>query len=171
MSFARGTRVACAVLVLAAAPAAAQVGRVADLAVVMGDTLALPGPGAVTGITHAGGDTLAVLLDVPGDISDSRRREVHLRLFDGGGVLLHDEDMTGVLDRALAWDGKAFFAAGDAPDGSSILYRIEPDSLGALVVRKAYTAPGHRPMGLAFDGRYLWLSDRDSGRLDRFDPE
>jgi streptogramin lyase len=63
------------------------------------------------------------------------------------------------------------WSCGDAPDGSSILYSLRPDSLGALVTAKAYTAPGHRPTALAWDGRYLWVTDRDSGRIDRFDPE
>ena len=31
--------------------------------------------------------------------------------------------------------------------------------------------PGHRPTGMCFDGRFLWITDRDSGRVDRFDPE
>jgi len=26
-------------------------------------------------------------------------------------------------------------------------------------------------MSLAFDGRWLWLTDRDNGRIDRIDPE
>ncbi len=168
------TAAACG-LVLALAgvsvPAAAQSGRVAELTCVAVDTMALPGPGTVTGIARAGADTTAFLLDVPDSLATTGRREVHLLVTGGAGETLRDEDFTGVLDRALAWTGDAFFACGDAPDGSSILYRIVADSLGALVVEKAYTAPGHRPMALAWDGRYLWCSDRDSGRLDRFDPE
>jgi len=138
---------------------------------VAADTMTLPGPGTVTGIARAGTDTTAFLLDVPAARTASGRREVHLLVKGAGGAVLRDEDFTGVLDRALAWNGEAFFACGDAPDGSSILYRIKPDDQGTLVVDKSYTAPGHRPMALAWDGRYLWCSDRDSGRLDRFDPE
>ncbi len=149
-------------------PARAQV---AEMAMVPGPAMPLPGPGAVVGLTVAGGDTVACLLDVPADRSTSGRREVRLLVQRRGGRTLRDEDFSGVLDRALAWTGQAFYACGDAPDGTSILYEIRPDSLGPLVVQKAHTAPGHRPMALAWDGRHLWLSDRDSGRLDRFDPE
>ncbi len=172
ISSAATAALAAAVLVaLGAAPAAAQDGRVAEMAIVPGDTLALPGPGRVVGLTVAGADSLAFLLDVPDSLAASGRREVRLLLQGPGGKVLHDEDYTGVLDRGLAWTGKAFFACGDAPDGSSILYEITVDTLGALVVEGGFTAPGHRPMALAWDGRYLWVSDRDSGRLDRFDPE
>jgi hypothetical protein len=76
-----------------------------------------------------------------------------------------------VLDRGLGWDGESLWSCGDAADGSAILYAIRPDSLGVLVTMDAYTAPGHRPTAIAWDGTYLWLSDRDSGRIDRFDPE
>lgn len=171
----RALRTAAAAALLATAGLAtgalAQGRGTADLACVATDTVALPGPGRVTGVTVAGTDSVAFLLDVPATASASGRREVRLRLQDGNGAILREEDFTGVLDRALAWTGQAFYACGDAPDGSSILYEIRPDSLGALAVQKAFTAPGHRPTALAWDGRYLWLSDRDSGRLDRFDPE
>lgn len=164
---------AAVLLAVALAPggAAAQSGRIAELVAVRGDTLVLPGPGRVTGLSAAGADSLAVLLEVPAARAASGRREVRLLVQDTGGRVLRDTDFTGVLDRALAWTGRAFYACGDAPDGTSILYEIRPDSLGQLVVEKAFTAPGHRPMDLAWDGRYLWLSDRDSGRLDRFDPQ
>jgi hypothetical protein len=167
-------RLAALVLVLLAgsfADAAAQSGRVADLAVVYGDTLLLPGPGRVVGLTSAGADTSAFLLDLPDTVSASGRREVRLLVLDPEVFPVRDQDFTGVLDRTLAWTGKAFYSCGDMPDGSSILYEIAPDSMDVLVVQKAFTAPGHRPMGLAWDGRHLWLSDRDSGRIDRFDPE
>ena len=52
--------------------------------------------------------------------------------------------------------------------GRSLLYRLDPD---LLTVRDSYPTPGHRPAGMCHDGRFLWLTDRDSGRLDRFDPE
>lgn len=170
-SAATAALLAATAAVLVAGPVAAQDGRVAEMVVVMGDTLVLPGPGRVVGMTIAGVDSVAFLLDVPDSLSVSGRREVRLRLQGPGGKVLHDEDYTGVLDRGLAWTGEAFFACGDAPDGSSILYEIKVDTLGALVVEGGFTAPGHRPMDMAWDGRYLWVSDRDSGRLDRFDPE
>ncbi|MFN2371813.1 MAG: hypothetical protein ABR506_11770 [Candidatus Krumholzibacteriia bacterium] len=172
MTNALRTAAAAALLAMAGLPsgAGAQVRGAADLASVAADTVALPGPGRVTGVAAAGIDTVAYLLDIAGTESATGRREVRLQLQDARGAVLRDEDFTGVLDRALAWTGQAFYACGDAPDGSSILYEIRPDSLGGLAVQKAVTAPGHRPTALAWDGRYLWLSDRDSGRLDRFDP-
>ena len=84
------------------------------------------------------------------------------------GSVLAREDFRGVLDRALAWDGEFLYGCGDAPDGSSILYQIGVDS---LKVAEAYDVPGHRPSGMCYDGEFVWISDRDSGRVDRFDPE
>ena len=81
------------------------------------------------------------------------------------------EDFSGVLDRGLAWDGEFLYSAGDAADGSSILYKIGVDSLDVWQVDEAYDLPGHRPSGMCFDGRFVWITDRDSGRIDRFDPE
>ena len=163
---------ACAALALLSvlAPGAPAQAPVTEIAFVPGPARELPWVGSVVGLTMAGADTLAVLLDVPADGRGSARR-VRLLVQAPDGRILHDEDFTGVLDRALGWDGEALWSCGDAPDGSSILYSIEPDSLGALVTAKAYTAPGHRPTALAWDGRYLWVTDRDSGRIDRFDPE
>ena len=158
-------------LAAAAGPAAAQGDRVTELVVTPADTLVLPGPGRVVGLTSAGTDSMACLLDVPDSLSGSGAREVRLVVLGPDGGELHDEDFTGVLDRALAWADGAYYACGDAPDGTSILYEIRPDSNDVLVVEEAFTAPGHRPMALAWDGRYVWSSDRDSGRLDRFDPE
>jgi len=158
-----------AVLVLgAAAAAAAQASGMADLVFTPGPTLALPGDGKVVGLTAAGADTLAVLLE---EIGDAGRRRIRLLVQAPDGRILHDEDFSGVLDRGLGWDGESLWSCGDAADGSSILYAIRPDSLGVLVTTKAYTAPGHRPTALAWDGTHLWLTDRDSGRIDRFDPE
>ena len=165
-----GAMLAASASLLPAAPAAAQDGRVAELVIVPGDTLALPGPGRVVGLTVAGLDSMAFLLDVPDSLAASGRREVRLLLQGPGGEVLHDEDYTGVLDRALAWDGEFLYACGDADDGSSILYQIPVDPLGPGG-RGGFTAPGHRPRDLSFDGRFLWISDRDSGRVDRFDPE
>ena len=135
------------------------------------DTLALPPVGKVTGVTWMGPDTLAVLMDVADSLSASGDRRMHLVFQDAAGVVFRDEDFSGVLDRALAWDGEFLWSAGDADDGSSILYKIGVDSLDVWQVRKAYDAPGHRPSDMCFDGRFVWITDRDSGRVDRFDPE
>jgi hypothetical protein len=132
------------------------------------DTLQLPEEGFVTGMTWMGPDTLAVLTDIPDTLSESGDREIILVLRDREGEVLGREDFTGVLNRTLAWDGEFLWSCGDAQDGSSILYQIEPDTLR---VEEAFDAPGHRPVGMCWDGRFLWITDRDSGRVDRFDPE
>ena len=154
------------------APAAA----VTELSSTFGDTLKVPGEGILTGLTRAGGDTLATLNVMPDSLSASGLREVRLVLQDTLGTVLLEADFSGVLDRTLAWDGESLWSCGDADDGSSILYKIVPDTLEAgstiaLVVEDAFTAPGHRPAALAWDGRFLWLTDRDAGRVGRFDPK
>ncbi len=132
------------------------------------DTMSLGDVGIIAGITWMGPDTLVVLEDIPDSVSVSGDREVSLVFRDRAGEILLKEDFSGVLDRALAWDGEYLYSCGDADDGSSILYQIQVDT---LQVEEAFDAPGHRPSAMCFDGRYLWLTDRDTGRVDRFDPE
>jgi sugar lactone lactonase YvrE len=132
------------------------------------DSLPLPEMGQVTGLTFMGPDTLVVLTDTPDSLSDSGDREVLLVFQDREGGVFFQEDFTGVLDRGLAWDGEFLYSSGDAPDGSSILYQLRVDT---LQVEEAFDAPGHRPTAMAYDGRYVWITDRDSGKIDRFDPE
>jgi hypothetical protein len=132
------------------------------------DTLMLPSPGKISGLTWMGPDTLVVLNDIPDSLSESGDREVRLIFLDREGETLRVEDFTGVLHRGLAWDGEFLFSCGDADDGSSILYRIEPDT---LMVEEAFDAPGNHPSGMCFDGRFIWITDRDTGRVDRFDNE
>lgn len=131
-------------------------------------TMSLGDEGIIAGITWMGPDTLAVLEDISPSESRSGDREVSLVFRDRSGNILLKEDFSGVLDRALAWDGEFLYSCGDADDGSSILYQIQVDT---LQVAEAFDAPGHRPSAMCFDGRYVWLSDRDTGRVDRFDPE
>ncbi len=132
------------------------------------DTLQLPTPGTITGLTWMGPDTLVVLNDIPDSLSQSGDREVRLIFQDRAGKVLRTEDFTGVLHRGLAWDGEFLFSCGDAKDGSSIIYRIEPDT---LMVDEAFDAPGNHPCGMCYDGRFIWITDRDTGRVDRFDNE
>lgn len=132
------------------------------------DTLMLPSPGNISGLTWMGPDTLVVLNDIPDSLSESGDRELLMIFQDREGEVLRVEDFTGVLHRGLAWDGEFLFSCGDADDGSSILYRIEPDT---LMVEEAFDAPGNHPCGMCFDGRFIWLTDRDTGRVDRFDNE
>ena len=132
------------------------------------DTLMLPTPGNISGLTWMGPDTLVVLNDIPDSLSESGDRELRMVFLDRQGELLRVEDFTGVLHRGLAWDGEFLFSCGDADDGSSILYRIEPDT---LMVEEAFDAPGNHPCGMCYDGRFVWITDRDTGRVDRFDNE
>jgi len=132
------------------------------------DTLMLPTPGTISGLTWMGPDTLVVLNDIPDSLSESGDREMRMIFQDREGEILRMEDFTGVLHRGLAWDGEFLFSCGDADDGSSILYRIEPDT---LMVEEAYDAPGNRPSSMCYDGRFVWITDRDTGRVDRFDNE
>ncbi len=132
------------------------------------DTLPLPTTGRVRGLTWAGSDTLVVLADYADSLTESGDREVKLVFQDSTGTVFQEEDFSGVLDRGLAWDGEYLWSCGDADDGSSILYKIRADT---VQVEEAYNTPGHRPSAICWDGRFLWISDRDSGRIDRFDPK
>lgn len=134
-------------------------------------TLRLPPVGKVVGVTWMGPDTLAVLMDVADTLTTSGERQMRLVFQDSVGVAFREEDFSGVLDRALAWDGEFLWSCGDADDGSSILYKIGVDSLDVWQVDEAYDTPGHRPSDMCFDGRFVWITDRDTGRVDRFDPE
>lgn len=152
-------------------PAWSQTGNPAqtqELSFSVVDSLVLSGPGDVAGMTWIGKETLVLLKDIPDTDTNSGDREVLLIMQNRQGKILRREDFTGVLDRGLAWDGDYLYSCGDAPDGSSILYQIEPDTLR---VEEAFDVPGHRPVGMCWDGRFLWITDRDSGRVDRFDPE
>mgnify|MGYP001816611627 CR=1 FL=1 len=156
-----------AATLLAALPAVAQT---PDLVLSFSETgtLPLPGDGRVAGWTFMGPDTLVVLTDTPDSVSESGDREVMMIFADPEGGIFFQEEFTGVLDRGLAWDGEFLYSAGDADDGSAIIYRLRADT---LQVDEAYDAPGHRPTDMCYDGRYVWITDRDAGRIDRFDPE
>jgi len=43
--------------------------------------------------------------------------------------------------------------------------------MGSIEIIKQIPAPGRGPVGLAFDGRYLWNTDYSSGKITRIDPE
>lgn len=132
------------------------------------DTMPLPTTGRVTGVTWIGTDTLVVLADYADSVTESGDRETRLVFQDSTGTVFLEEDFSGVLDRGLSWNGEFLWSCGDADDGSSILYKIKADTVR---VEEAYNTPGHRPSAICWDGRFLWISDRDAGRIDRFDPE
>ncbi len=131
------------------------------------DSMPLPS-GRVTGLAWLAPDTVLVLTDVPDSVAETGRRQVLLTYQTPAGEVLRQEDFTDTLDRGLSYDGEFIWACGDEDEGGSLLYMIEPDT---CYVKEAYPTPTHRPCDLSWDGRFLWVSDRDSGRLDRFDPE
>lgn len=172
MTHLRSRRSAPAVLLLVLLCTAAALGQSDGPDAVLSfsdiDTVSIGIPGRITGLTWMGSDTLAVLTVAPDARSVSGESQVRLVVRGPGGDVLRDADFSGVLARALAWDGEHLWSCGDADDGSSIIYEIEPDTMS---VQDAFNTGGHRPTGLCFDGRFLWITDRNSGRIDRFDPE
>jgi hypothetical protein len=141
----------------------------AELNVAEADSLPLPA-GQVTGLTWAGADTLALLLAVTDSLAldEDRAAQMFLVVGDTSGTVFWQEDFTGVLSRGLAWDGEFLWSCGDDTEGGSLLYKIKADTVR---VEEVFPAPGHRPMALAYDGQWLWVTDRDNGRIDRIDPE
>ena len=131
------------------------------------DSLPMP-PGLVLGLTWLPDGTIAVLREIPADISERGKRQVLLSYLNKTGQVLSEEDFTGTLDGGLASDGEFLWSCGADPQGGALLYKIVP-STGD--VEGAFPLSGHRPSGVAWDGEDLWVVDRDSGRLDRFDPD
>lgn len=146
---------------LVSAPAAA------ELRIVLVDSLALP-PGEVTGLTWAGRDTLAVLTVQTDSLALGSTPRVLLTVGRPAAEIYWQAEFTGVLSRGLAWDGEHFWSCGDDLEGGSLLYKIRADTVDVVA---SYPTPGHRPTALVHDGRWLWLTDRDLGRIDRIDPE
>lgn len=133
--------------------------------------LQLPSVGKVVGLTWMGSDTLAVLMDLTDKRSATGERQVSLVFQNAGGSIIGREDFSGVLDRGLAWNGEFLWSSGDADDGSSIIYKIGIGPENVWQVLDTFDAPGHRPSDMCYDGRFIWITDKDSGRVDRFDPE
>jgi hypothetical protein len=139
----------------------------AVLSFVTSDTLPLPA-GQVQGMTWIALDTVVVLTEIPDSLSSTGQRRVVLSFLDRRGLIFRQEDFTRTLDRGLTYDGEFLWSCGDDQQGGSQLFKIEPET---CLVKEAYPTPGHHPCGVSWDGQYVWLVDRDSGRLDRFDPE
>jgi DNA-binding beta-propeller fold protein YncE len=163
------TRLAATLVVLAAlgclATAAGAQTSPPQLTLTVVDSLPLP-PGRAQGLAWIGADTLAVLLDVPDSLSATGRRETLLSFLDRRGEVMGTANFTGSLARGLAYDGTSFWSCGDEQDGGSLIYRIAADT---LAITDAFPTAGHHPCGLSWDGEFVWVTDRDSGRLDRFD--
>jgi hypothetical protein len=139
----------------------------AHLSFVVTDSVPLP-PGLTTGIVWLAPDQLAVLSALPDSSVPSGVGQTTLFFQDRSGRLLRRVDFTGTLVRGLAWDGEAFWSCGDQSGGGSLLLRIDADTLN---VQETFPTFGHHPCGVAWDGDSVWVVDRDSGYLDRFDPE
>ena len=139
-----------------------------ELAATWGDTLQVPG-GELRGLAWLDDVTRVALVVEPDTLPLMPPLSSTLVWYDAQDALIRAEDFTGTLSRGLAFDGKYLWSLGDAtPEAEAALYKIESDT---LFVDAVFPTPGHRPSDLAWDGRYVWLVDRDRGRLDSFDPE
>ncbi len=132
------------------------------------DSVAVAVAGRVTGLAWLGPDTLAVLVVREAAATRDAGPEATLLVQDRRGAVARSADVTGVLGRGLAWDGRSLWSCGEAPAGGSRLYRLEPRQLTVIA---SYPVAGHRPTGICCDGRFVWLTDRDAARLERFDTE
>ncbi|MDY0108640.1 MAG: hypothetical protein RBT60_01720 [Candidatus Krumholzibacteria bacterium] len=139
----------------------------ADLAISLADSLPVPA-GQVTGFCWAGGDTLALLVSVADGSQPGADPRVYLRVGDTNRGIYWQHDFSGTLARGLAYDGAFYWSCGDDREGGSLLYKINAETLEVV---EAFPTPGHRPMALVFDGRWLWLTDRDQARIHRIEPQ
>ncbi len=125
--------------------------------------------GDLRGFAWISDDTTIVLVAEPDTSRPGFDLTNILYWYDAKGEMIREHDVTGILSRGLAYDGKWLWSFADATeDQEALLYKIEADT---LFVDATYSTPGHRPNDLTWDGTHLWMVDRDSGRLDRFDPE
>jgi len=131
------------------------------------DSIPLPS-GEIRGMAWVGSDRLAVLTAVSQLNSEQDSDQVLLVLQDRSGVVKRQRDVTGILARGLVFDGEYLWGCGDEHQGASVLCKIIP---GSWDIEEAYAAPGHHPYDVAFDGEFIWVTDRDSGRMDRFERE
>jgi len=158
-------------LILTTRAAAAPVAdyRAPDLMVsfVPVDSLPLP-PGRVTGMAWVGTDTLALLVQVPGDQSETTPNRVFLTYQKRSGEVFRQVDFTGTLLRGLAYDGTFLWSCGEDENGGGVVFEIDPDT---CQVDRSFPTPGHAPSGICWDGTYIWITDRDSRHIDRLDTD
>ncbi len=161
----RGAAAIVLCLLTAALAAAAPSG---ELAATRGDSLIVEG-GELRGLAWLDDLRYVALVVEPDTLPLMPPLRSALVWRDRDGAVVREEDFTGTLSRGLAFDGKYLWSLGDAtPEAEAALFKIESDT---LFVDAVYPTPGHRPCDLAWDGRHVWLVDRDRGRLDSFDPE
>jgi streptogramin lyase len=129
------------------------------------DSLPLP-PGRVTGMAWMGPDTLALLVELPQLWEEWKPNRVVLTYQNRHGEILRQVDFTGTLRRGLAYDGSFLWSCGQDEDGGGVVFEIDPDTCN---VERSFPTPGHAPSGLCWDGNYVWITDRDSRRIDRLD--
>ncbi len=139
----------------------------AELTIAPIDSLAMP-PGTVTGITWVGPDVLAVLTTDADSAATTGSQATFLVVQDSSGRVLARQDVTGTLARGLAYDGEYYWSCGDDAEGGSLIYQVDAATLEVL---QSFPLPGHRPVDCCYDGHWVWVSDRDSARIDRVDPE
>jgi DNA-binding beta-propeller fold protein YncE len=158
-----------AAVILAVLVAAAGLGlaQQADIVLTPGDTVQVT-DGELRGLSWLDAHRRVALVARVGEGDVASSETVTLEWFDGER-LTRSKDVTGLLTRGLAYDGKYLWSLGQ-PAGSAEarLYKLEGDT---LFVDGEYPTPGHAPRDLAWDGTAVWMVDRDRGRLDRFDPE
>ncbi len=160
-------RLSCLLIALClAAPAFASAADVIGMS--WGDSLTVA-EGEIRGLAWLDDLNYVALVAQPDTVPGAPPLKVALAWYDGRGELVREEDFTGTLSRGLAFDGKYLWSLGDATaEAEATLYKIESDT---LFVDAVYPTPGHHPCGLAWDGRHIWITDRDRGRLESFDPE
>jgi PKD repeat protein len=103
-----------------------------------------------------------------GDLSNHRIHKVDpasgvvLRSFDSPGIAPHGLAPRGIVAMApmgISWaDGVLWIASG------SVLYKVHPETGGVITYVEA---PGAATVGLAYDGRYLWVMDQNGASLGR----
>lgn len=159
---------ALGLLLLMTSALAAAAAPPGEIELVRGDSLVVEG-GELRGLAWLDDARYVALVVRPDTLPLMPPLSAALVWYDGSGAQVREQDFTGTLSRGLAFDGKYLWSLGDAtPEAEAALFKIESDT---LYVDAVFPTPGHRPCDLAWDGRYVWMIDRDRGRLDSFDPE
>ncbi len=132
-----------------------------------GDTLQLHRPG-LQGLAWLDSNRVAVLYVTPDSLPELPPLNVELVMTDSAADTISVKDYTGILNRGLIYDGEFYWSFGNTAPGKSSLYKIDADTLN---VEDSFKLLGHYPAGIVWDGDYIWLTDRDRGRADRFSPD